>query len=519
MMRRLILSALLAAIAQVLPIAARADCTIPAAVEGTIVYNTTHKMMQFCNGADWIAMGGRASVAQTLAALTDTDVTAVADGDCLLYNNGTSKWEPGACGSGGDNLGDHTATQDLDLATNDIINGGAATFAAPLTVGTATGGGQINLGATDATNEGAQIDWAGAGTNAAWHTDVYQDLFRIFNASTSPNRIQIFNFGGGPPADVSIHGNLGVGTTGTPASRLAVYQGDISLKIPSAGTQSILGYEAADANPHMGIDFNYAGTGGANYIQITDRFGGTAIPRVTFSRDGNVGIGTTNPDSKLHMVGEPGALDVHFESPDNLGLTLESTDTNGQKWRINSQADGVLNIDNVQSGGNILMSFLPSGSVGIGDPTADHMLDVEGNIGMVAGSYLNFGDTDGSGGYGIRDSSGTLQYKNSSGSWTDFGGGGATVFNAGSSTTINWANGTTQYTTANCGSFTFSNMADGGMYTLIVQGATSATCSFSHSGLTFKLPPGHGATTASKHTLYSFTRAGSNVYVTWIKGY
>lgn len=95
---------------------------------------------------------------------------------------------------------------------------------------------------------------------------------------------------------------------------------------------------------------------------------------------------------------------------------------------------------------------------------------------------------------------------------------GPTIFDAGSSTSINWANGTQQYTTASCGALTFSNMSDGGVYTLAVQGSTSATCSFSHTGLTFRMPPGHGATTASTHTLYSFARMGTVVYVSWMKG-
>jgi hypothetical protein len=61
-------------------------------------------------------------------------------------------------------------------------------------------------------------------------------------------------------------------------------------------------------------------------------------------------------------------------------------------------------------------------NIGIGDTSPDHKLDVEGNIGLSASGYINWGDTDGSSGYGFRDNSGTLEYKNSSGSWTPFGG-------------------------------------------------------------------------------------------------
>lgn len=89
-------------------------------------------------------------------------------------------------------------------------------------------------------------------------------------------------------------------------------------------------------------------------------------------------------------------------------------------------------------------------------------------------------------------------------------------YNNGSSTSINWANGNVQYTSASCGSFSFSNMVDGGGYTLAVQGSSSGTCSFSHSGLTFRMPNDHGATDASTHTVYSFLRMGNIVYVTWV---
>lgn len=91
--------------------------------------------------------------------------------------------------------------------------------------------------------------------------------------------------------------------------------------------------------------------------------------------------------------------------------------------------------------------------------------------------------------------------------------------NAGAATSIDWSLANAQYTSASCGAFTFSNMQDGGVYTLAVQGTTSGTCSFTHTGLTFKYPTDHGATTASTQTLYSFQRMGTVVYVSWIRGY
>jgi hypothetical protein len=63
-------------------------------------------------------------------------------------------------------------------------------------------------------------------------------------------------------------------------------------------------------------------------------------------------------------------------------------------------------------------------NVGIGDTTPDHKLDVEGNIGIMASGYINFGDTDGTSGYGFRDNAGTIEYKDSGGSWVAITGVG-----------------------------------------------------------------------------------------------
>ena len=89
--------------------------------------------------------------------------------------------------------------------------------------------------------------------------------------------------------------------------------------------------------------------------------------------------------------------------------------------------------------------------------------------------------------------------------------------NAGSGTSISWATSNVAYTTASCGAFTFTNMQDGGSYTLIVQGATAGTCSFSQTGLSFRSAQTL-TSTVSTHTIFTFLRAGTNVYVSMIAG-
>lgn len=70
------------------------------------------------------------------------------------------------------------------------------------------------------------------------------------------------------------------------------------------------------------------------------------------------------------------------------------------------------------NGSNPVFEFHYNGSMivnGTGDPLTN--LDVRGNEILQASAYLNWGSTVGSTGYGLRDNSGTIEVKNSSGSW------------------------------------------------------------------------------------------------------
>jgi hypothetical protein len=130
----------------------------------------------------------------------------------------------------------------------------------------------------------------------------------------------------------------------------------------------------------------------------------------------------------------------------------------------------------VQSGGNAGDAYRGSGKVGIGNNNPDTALDVQGQIHS------------------------------------------RTLDNTGA-TTIDWDNGNIQYTTDSCQNYAFTNVKDGGSYTFTVKGALSVQCNFSTSGLTYRFSPSNGITNASTHTIYTFFRAGSDVYVSWVSGY
>ncbi len=106
---------------------------------------------------------------------------------------------------------------------------------------------------------------------------------------------------------------------------------------------------------------------------------------------------------------------------------------------INSSDSGTVNsgssgqVAYYQTGGTTLSATSSLyidvlGKVGIGTSTPTAELNVYGNIVISpASGYLNFGYVNGTNGYGLRDNSGTLQYKNSGGAWENIGGGGANV--------------------------------------------------------------------------------------------
>lgn len=90
--------------------------------------------------------------------------------------------------------------------------------------------------------------------------------------------------------------------------------------------------------------------------------------------------------------------------------------------------------------------------------------------------YFNFGTTPGSSGYGIRDNAGTMELKNSGGSWTSISGAIQSYFAAGSTNTINqikFADGTTQTTAPVAGG---------------ISAVTTATCNASAGPCTVSCP-------------------------------
>ena len=279
---------------------------------------------------------------------------------------------------------------------------------------------------------------------------------------------------------IDASGNVGIGTT-TISAGLQVTKNSFYFETES-GTPMILGYNGrvgiGTSNIPTGL-LSIENTGSDASFYVEDQSGDTT-PFV-IDASGNVGIGTASPSYALDVAGQVNITASAFP------ISIIRTTGGGAGDALWATQKLVLNqADNLPSGpGTYMMSnnsagtstylgifggslttntagseigqmvfsaayhgadpgsnqhlliratgtttgdvLVPNGKLGVGDNTPDHMLDVAGNIGLNASSYINFGDTDGSTGYGFRDNAGTIEYKNSGGSWATFGGSSTTL--------------------------------------------------------------------------------------------
>lgn len=135
---------------------AYAVCTFPDGVEGEIVYNTTHKVAQFCNGTHWISMApGTAPANDPRIGMLDNGKWCTSDGASVNCTQDAP--EVGLAEAAGDagqlqfNDGADGLNADLSLHwdnTNKRLGIGTATPAEKLDLV----GGNIKMGYTQISN-------------------------------------------------------------------------------------------------------------------------------------------------------------------------------------------------------------------------------------------------------------------------------------------------------------------------------------------------------------------------------
>jgi hypothetical protein len=188
-------------------------------------------------------------------------------------------------------------------------------------------------------------------------------------------------------------GNVGIGTT-SPVKKLQVstnVSGDggnlllTNLHDVDGDTASIL-FSMTDTNFYnkAGIYFERTTTQGRGSLHFAtnDQNGSDNVTkadaRLSITSGGNVGIGTTSPNSRLEIGGTTGSY--------NSGIGFAPTGTGARIYRTYISNDGGFNFDDATAGATRI-KISSTGNVGIGTTSPTGKLEVAGNI------YASPGDT------------------------------------------------------------------------------------------------------------------------------
>ena len=303
---------------------------------------TTTSSMTFtgANGSGYINASTTAALGGGLTISTNVYIVGFSSAS-KYYGDGSNLTNLNLTGAG-DNLGNHTATKTLDMNTFNIVNVGSITANAAITtyssMTVAGNGGQyglqvssgVNLAGLIYTNNGK----VGVGTTAPLanlhvHTGIDQNIFAtagpLYNGVDGITLASVNDANNGyrdlniVAKNIILNGaastfNVGIGTM-TPAAKLdvngnVIFQAGTVRIAPAADVAGnavlVIKDEGSDGTLDIASEIN--GTAGANSNPITFRVSNVTPNAARFeamriTNAGNVGIGTTAPNSKFEVSG------------------------------------------------------------------------------------------------------------------------------------------------------------------------------------------------------------------------
>jgi len=172
-------------------------------------------------------------------------------------------------------------------------------------------------------------------------------------------------------------GSVGIGTT-SPGSKLDVASGEVRISSGNGPTTHL----------------NYLNNG-LNYISMADNQGtfirSTSAARMVILGGGNVGVGTSSPDSRFHVVNNDFVL---FENTTASANSLLKLKTASRTWQMSvreSDLSGALTFRNETAGTDDLV-INTSGNVGIGTTSPNAKLEISGDT--RSGGRILYGGTE-----------------------------------------------------------------------------------------------------------------------------
>jgi type II secretory pathway pseudopilin PulG len=249
---------------------------------------------------------------------------------------------------------------------------------------------------------------------AVFDSDLIPNADDSYNIGTSPiARWKTASFSGGVTM-ATVSGNVGIGTASPfSGSKLGVvggliYVGDTNTRFGAQISGDDAGRALFGSNLYLtgnntlatfGTHTNYGYSGIEAYwgsLKFYTASGSTTqdavvspTPTMIITNTGNVGIGIT-PTEKIEVLG--GNIKITRQSGDTLSASLildQQNQGNQGKWVIASRNTPNLGIYNASLGKDV-MTFLPSGSVGIGTSTPTTAGLVVGN--NVSGASIDAGN-------------------------------------------------------------------------------------------------------------------------------
>jgi hypothetical protein len=217
-----------------------------------------------------------------------------------------------------------------------------------------------------------------SGLKFGWYSDYYQigatrgggtDVADFVISDTGQERLII-----------KANGNVGINVT-SPSAGLQIALGGTTIPSAGSNTGSVCFGNTTSGNAY-GLVMG-ANSSGVGYIS-SQRTDGTAT---TYNlaiqpNGGNVGIGTTSPDNKLHIKGGSVTRLKIESSGSNTGVLL--TENGSDKWSVASVSGGSFQLYS-EAASTTRFAIDTSGNVGIGTNSPNQALDVAG-IGQFAGA-------------------------------------------------------------------------------------------------------------------------------------